>query len=248
MIKKVEGGVTTQQVNTPAVQVERAPMDLAKTLSKDEIAEITKLLQANQASNQARGIAGQPPIVARYMVVPPIIVPPDNSLFPNIGEALQTLINKVTTQKPGEKEPKVSVAEARLVRKMFNFAVADAKQHGKDIGTEVVNFLQQSLATVRMSDKAQGLIFGKGGPGENSPIYYILPPPTDGGGTQPPIYYILPPNMEKDPNFQAMAKEILAKGLDAGPIAKQNRGNFANFATESAKGLDLNAFSTKPKS
>lgn len=199
MIKKVDGGMTTQQVSGSGADVQRAPVDLNKTLTKDEIKEITGLLATARATNQAKEATGQAPIVARYLVVPGPIVPMYvvPSPFPNIGDAMQALINRVTTRKPHEKEAKVTINEARMVRKLFNFAVADAKKRGKDISQEVANYLQQALGDIKMTPKAHSLIFGKGGPGDADPIYYILPPPPNGGGGTdgPPIYYILPPNM-----------------------------------------------------
>lgn len=172
-----------------------ATTDASQLFGADEQRQILALVQAEKgaqdaqpramrstaASTQTPGVPDMP-IVARYMIVPPdivaryMVVPPWVSL-----DAHTAIINEATSKGV------VNVELARLIRKVFNRDVMEARKEGRDISQEVASYLKSALGDLKMDDTAKDLLFGPGSPGHNEPIYYILPP---AGG---PIYYILPP-------------------------------------------------------
>jgi hypothetical protein len=189
--QKAQGAGNVQEVQNKQV----APRELSKLLTPEEQKMVGDLIKKELAAAQVQGSGFEKPgtkpeggtIVAKYLVPSPEIVARYVVPGPwtNNFDAHVSLINKTT------KDHKVSISEARVLRKMFNNDIAEAKRNGKDIGTKVADYLDKALKGCTMGKTANTLIFGEGGPAhrKNPPVYYILPPP--GGGRQ--IYYIIPP-------------------------------------------------------
>ncbi len=103
-------------------------------------------------------------IVARYIVVPPVIVPMYMVVPPWGGiDAHQAVINKVTA------DGKMSKREAVIIRRLFNRDIQEAAKDGKDIRSKVGSYLHRVLDSLKADKAARALVFGPGGPGFAKP-------------------------------------------------------------------------------
>jgi hypothetical protein len=96
------------------------------------------------------------PIRARYMVVPPDIIPGPIALYiapaPDVVaiDVHQALINRIVADR------KVNKTEAELLKKLFDYDVAYfKKEKGKDVSAQVRKFLKKVLAGATLDKGAQ---------------------------------------------------------------------------------------------